>query len=321
VSEASGGGYELNTDSGNRPVRAPLSGLRALTPAYRETEAAPGDGNWRLTFAENMVRDPMFARNLANRIWKQMFGLALADPVDGLDPLRLDPGNPPSAPWEMQATHPALLEKLAAELAREDFKLQPFLRTLAQSAAYQLSSRYDGTRAENEPLFARHYARRLEGEEVHDAIAKATGIPGDYTIPGWENRVEWAVQLPEPVEPASNARVNNFLNAFLRGNRDTQERSQSGSIQQQLYLMNDSFVTGRVKVAASSRLREIAGLTNDDELVEELYLTFLSRRPTAKEKAAVAGILSGARAPAARNRAVEDLAWMCVNKVEFLYSY
>ena len=228
----------------------------------------------------------MFARNLANRLWKQMFGLALVDPVDALDPARLDPAQPPPDSWTFQATHPELLEKLAAELVEQDFHLRPFLRTLVQSSAYQLSSRVNGEWTEGSvPLFARHYARRLEGEEVHDAIAKATGVSRQLQrFTGWSDRVSWAMQLPEPVEPASDAAVNNFMNTFLRGNRDTLERSQSGSIQQQLALMNDKFVISRVKVASSPKLSGHRADAKDADAVEELYLTFLSRRPTDAEK-------------------------------------
>jgi hypothetical protein len=319
VSDAPAGAYDLNTDSGNRPPRTPVGTLASMYPTYRETLAPPEGDDWRGAFAASLVQDPMFARNLANRLWKQMFGLPLADPVDGLDPARLDPANPPPDPWDFQATHPALLEKLAAELARQDFRLRPFLRTIVQSSAYQLSSRVAGDWSEGSvPLFGRHYARRMEGEEVHDAIAKASGVLGSYTIQGWTDPVTWAMQLPEPVEPASNAAVSNFMNTFLRGNRDTLDRSQSGSIQQELALMNDNFAIGRVKMAKSPKLQAIAQM-KDGDAVEELFLTFLSRRPSDAEKAAGVAVL--AQAAGARDSALEDLAWACINKVEFLYSY
>jgi hypothetical protein len=320
VANSAGGAYDLNTDSGNRPARTPVGTMVSIYPAYGGTLAPPDAGDWRSSFTAAIVEDPMFARNFANRLWKQMFGLALADPVDGLDPARLDPSQPPPDPWTFQATHPALLEQLAAELKNGDFHLRPFLRTLVQSSAYQLTSRVSGDFSEGSvPLFARHYARRLEGEEVHDAIAKATGVLGSYSIAGWSDRVQWAMQLPEPVEPASDAGVNNFMNTFLRGNRDTLDRSQSGSIQQELALMNDNFVLSRVKVG-SPKLATIAQLAND-AAVEELYLTFLSRRPSDAEKAAAVAVLAKAGTGSARNAALEDLAWACTNKVEFLYSY
>ena len=166
----------------------------------------------------------------------------MVDPVDGLDPARR---------W-MRG-----LER-------------PFLRLLAQSSAYQLSSRVSGDFSEGAvPLFARHYARRMEGEEVHDAIAKATGVLGSYIVTGWTDRVNWAVQLPEPTEPASDANTANFINDFLRGNRDTLDRSQAGSIQQELALMNDAFVINRVKVK-SPKLAFIAQIASNEDAIAQL---------------------------------------------------
>ncbi len=319
VVDAPSGSYNLNTNSGNRPNRTPVGSISAVTPIYLGSESGPSSSNWREAFAEAMVADPMFARNMANRVWKQMFGLGLVDPVDSLDPARLDPANPPADPWTLQATHPELLEKLAAELGKQNFSLRAFLKTMAQSTAYQLSSRYDGEWKEDYVvLFARHYARRMEAEEVHDAIAKATAMPGDYAIQGSSDRVSWAMQLPETVEPTGDAPVNNFLNAFLRGDRDTQGRSQSGSIQQQLFLMNDSFVGNRVKLSRSAKMQALAKIEKPEDLIDEAYLTFLSRMPSSVERAAGVAFLAKA---ADRNSAVEDLAWMCINKTEFLFSY
>jgi hypothetical protein len=97
------------------------------------------------------------------------------------------------------------------------------------------------------------------------------------------------------------------MNNFLRGNRDTLDRSQAGSIQQELALMNDAFVINRVKLK-SPKLTAIAQMP-PDRAVEELFLTFLSRMPTAAERAV------------AQSASIEDIAWACINRVEFLYSY
>jgi hypothetical protein len=183
-------------------------------------------------------------------------------------------------------------------------------------------------------LFARHYPRRLDGEEIHDAIAQATGMLGKYTIQATSNRYSptdafamlpqptlWAMQLPDTLEPRSNSGVANFLNNFIRGNRDTQTRSQAGSILQQLSLMNDNFVNSRTKVGASPALAAMAKLPNNDAIVDEMFLTFLSRNPSARERDRALNFLSKATTTAAKNTAVEDLAWAAINKVDFLFSY
>jgi hypothetical protein len=314
VTNAATGQYDLNTTSGNRPPRTAYGTTRSLMPEYRDGRT-PRSNDWRGEFGSFLVTDPMFARNFANRIWKAHFNQALVEPVDQLDPARLDPSNPPAAPWSLQATHPELLERLARELTAMNFDLRSFVRLLVNSSAYQLSSSYGAEwKLEYQTLHARHYPRRLEGEEVHDAIVTATGLPQRYTVPGLAAPVDWAMQLPDPTLGVG------FMNSFYRGNRDTTVRLQNGSILQQLGLMNDVFVTSRVKVASSAKLRAIAGLTNNQQAVEELFLTFVSRMPTAAESESAQARLQGTSG-AARNTAIEDLAWVMVNKLEFIFNY
>jgi hypothetical protein len=321
ITDAASGTYDLNTTYGNRPNRQPLGTVKSMTPVYRDGRApADGKGTWRDAYAAYLTSDPMFARNFANRLWKQFFNLGLVDPVDTLDPARLDPSNPPPAPWTLQASNPQLLERLAGALVENHFGLREFIRLIVQSNAYQLSSRYDGDWSINYvPLYARHYPRRLDAEEIADAIVKATGVAGGYTVPGWTDSVlTWAMQMPDTVSGGPAAA---FMNTFLRGNRDTQPRSQAGSILQQLALMNDAFVTNRTKVAASPVLLNISKLTDNDAAVEQLFLTFLSRYPSDNERQLAVNSLKAATTATLRNNTIEDLAWVMINKLDFLFSY
>ncbi|MBM3760538.1 MAG: DUF1553 domain-containing protein [Acidobacteria bacterium] len=323
VSDATTGNYNMNTTFGNRPRRVQIGLLRSANAAWRMGDAEPNTSDWRAQFAVRLTNDRMFARNFANRLWKSVFTMGLVEPVDQLDPARLDPKNPPTGEWSLQATHPELLERLADELIDNNFNLREFLRALVESNAYQLSSDYgDGWRAEYVPLFARHYVRRLEGEEIHDAMQIATNVIGRYTIGGWADPVSWAMQMPEPVEPASNGGVRDFMNLFLRGDRNTQYRNQDGSILQQLNLMNNGFVISRAKVNASTVLRAIAMMTDTKAMTEELFLRFLGRMPSESERTkTVAHLARAGNVQNAKNAAVEDMAWVLMNKQEFIFSY
>jgi hypothetical protein len=325
VTEAATGQYDLNTTSGNRPRRDPYTiegrTTTSLAPQYRDGRAA-ANGNWRNQFAQFMAEDPMFAVNFANRIWKAMFNLALAEPVDQLDPRRLDTKNPPPAGWEMQASHPELLERLAESLRESGFSLQKFVKLIASSSAYQLSSKYDGEwNITNANLFARHIPRRLEAEEAHDAIARSTGVIPSYAVGGWTERVSFALQLPEPTEPRSNGQANGFMNSFNRGNRDTQPRSQSGSILMWLNMMNNGFVNDRIRMQNSPVLKSLALIKDNGLVADEMFLAFLSRSPSAAERTTAVRHLDAAKTDVQRNAAMEDLAWSLINKVDFLFSY
>ena len=322
IADATAGSYDLNTNYGNRPNRVGFGTTKTLTPVYHYTGATPADANWRAAFAQNLVNDPMFARNMVNRLWKAMFNLGLVDPVDQLDPDRLDPNYPPPDPWTFQATHPVLLEKLAKYFVDSNFDLRGTLRLIAQSNAYQLSSRYNGDwNTQYVPLFARHYPRRLDAEEIHDAIQQATGVFNKYTVQDYADPFQWAIQLPDTTEPRNNGAVANFLNSFFRGNRDTTQRSQATSILQQLNLMNDNFVMSRTRVTASPTLQAISKITDNSALLDELWLTFLSRTPTDSERTRALTYLQKATTATARNTTIEDLAWACINKLDFIFSY
>ncbi len=89
ITDVDTGAYNLNTTSGNRPIRTAIGTQRSLAPEYRD--GTPATGNWRAAFARKVTSDPLFGMNFANRVWKEFFGLALIDPVDTIDPDRLDP--------------------------------------------------------------------------------------------------------------------------------------------------------------------------------------------------------------------------------------
>lgn len=314
--------YSLPTTYGNRPNRALINGSSTATPTYRLGQT-PGTPAWRAEFATLMVSDPMFSINFANRIWKAMFNLGQVDTVDTLDPARLDPNNPPAAPWGFQAFSPGLLSQLANTFTTSNYDLRGMLRLIANSSAYQLSSEYPGTwDSTTAGLFTRHYPRRLMGEEVHDAIAQSTGVFAKYTPRGFSTTVQWAMQMPDTSEPSSNTNnANTFMNYFLRGNRDNVTRNTDPTILQSGALMNDTFMNTKFHMTQSPNLQAIAKLTTAVAQAQQLYLTFLGRMPSIAENTAAVSYLSAATTTTAKNAALEDLAWTLINKLEFVFSY
>lgn len=69
---------------------------------------------------------PQFRRNIANRLWSVVFGRGLVEPLD-MD----HSGNP--------ASHPELLNLLAAEIAAMKFDMRSFVREIALTRAFQRS--------------------------------------------------------------------------------------------------------------------------------------------------------------------------------------
>lgn len=319
VTERATGAYNLNTTTGNRSPRQPTGGVSVVQPEYIFS-GQRASNNFRESLAEFITQDPQFARATVNYIWAELMGLGIVDPPDSFDMARLDPRAPPPSPWTVQPSHPELLEALALEFINSGYDLQHIIRTIAQSTSYQLSSRYDGDwRDSYAPYFARKLVRRLDAEELHDAIVKATGVPVAYPIAGFEP-IRWAMQLPDTVEGRG---AGNILSVFGRGNRDNIARTSEGSILQGLTLMNDNFVVTRVRASAANSTtpnltrRLLNAQWPDDGIVHEMYLTLLGRYPNSAEQAAALQHFQGRD----RQQAVENLVWAVMNKVDFLFNY
>lgn len=331
VIDLQNGNYTLNTDDGNRPARQPEAGSsNVVTPRYIFTGERPSTGeSYRAAFARFLTADRQFARATVNYLWKQFYGMGIVEPVDNFDLARLDPNSPVEDPFTIQPTHPELLEKLTDEFIGSNYNLQHIMRLITQSSSYQLSSRYNGVwKAEYVPLFARKFVRRLDAEELHDAISIATNIFPSYQIFGFNSPISFAMQLPDTNEPFNrrDRRANTpatlvglvFLNTFERGDRDDLPRSNSPTISQGLALMNSPFVNTRISanIANSTLNRLLANSSQDEKLVEDMFLTVLSRFPNKTEMNQALSMLKPNRSQGA-----EDLMWVLMNKIDFIYNY
>jgi hypothetical protein len=345
ITENATGEYQLNTSSGNRTARQPINGARDVAPKYMLSGGSLNTGeNRRQALARLIVSDPQFARATVNYIWEQLMVEALVSPANTFDLARLSPNAQMPDGWALQPANAELLEALAQEFSRDSFNLRNLIATIVKSSAYQLSSQYPGTwQASYVPYYARKFARRLSAEELHDAVIRATGLPPTtnfnnviyrgYTVTDDANQllrtVEWAMQLPEPTEPRNNGN-NAFLNAFLRGNRDSNMRMNEASILQALSLMNNNFVMGRIHQTnritnipntpeIPSTVRRLLADTGNtpDQLITQLYLSTLSRYPTEAEKTKLLTYYTSM----GRQQATESLQWVLLNKVDFVFNY
>src|SRR5260370_2204728 len=129
--------YFLNTLTGNRPARQPVSKVTNVAPTYMFGGQSPAPGsNYRAALAQDITADFQFARAAVNYMWAQFFGLGIVDPPDQFDPARLDPSNPPeipwpadpSQPWPLQPSNPHLLNALAPDFVHNKLDLQTLSR-------------------------------------------------------------------------------------------------------------------------------------------------------------------------------------------------
>ena len=328
--------YTLNTLTGNRPARQPATGCKSgqpcnfVPPQYIFTGDSPKAGeDYRTSLARSITGDFQFARAAVNYLWAYFFGRGIVDPPDTFDPMRLDPDNPPPAPWTLQPSNARLLNGLAQHFIDSGYDVRALMREIVNSDTYQLSANYPGQwSAAWEQYFARKFVRRLWGEEVLDAVAQATGVFPNMAVTGMTQsdgttplRVNYAMQLPDVLN-TTDGTTDAFLNSFIRGNRDDQPRKPDGSILQALNLMNSSLIETKLAAtgANSSPLITQAAALGNTDAVNRLYLTILSRYPSKDEMATASASLPAASGTA-RNNAIQDLAWALFNKVDFVFNY
>ncbi|MEP0344056.1 PSD1 and planctomycete cytochrome C domain-containing protein, partial [Rhodopirellula bahusiensis] len=161
------GNWQDKTGEVVQPATPEFLGRYDTDPA-KESE---GDAKrlTRLDLARWIVHrdNPLTARVVANRTWKQFFGVGLTAAVDDLGAQ----GDPPS--------HPELLDYLAIELIDSGWDLRHLERLILTSQTYQQDSRVRPELSEIDPenrLLAYHPPRRLEAEIIRDNALAVSGL-------------------------------------------------------------------------------------------------------------------------------------------------
>jgi len=269
----------------------------------------PPNRDPREVFADWLIRpeNPWFTKNIVNRVWAWLLGRGI---IEEPDDIRED--NPPS--------NPELLAYLQREFVDSGYDLKHLYRLILTSTTYQFSSVPRFKTPEAAALFATYPLRRLDAEILIDSINSITGTTDLYTS-----------AIPEPftyipkdqpaIALADGSITSPFLTLFGRSARATgmmNERNNKPVSSQWLYILNSSEI--QQKLDRGPKLRAmIGGGRKPEKTIELLYLTILSRRPTADEvDSALAYGSSGKRKT--RNDWV-DIAWSLINSTEFLYRH
>jgi Protein of unknown function (DUF1553)/Protein of unknown function (DUF1549)/Bacterial Ig-like domain (group 2) len=287
-------------------------------PAPLDAEPLADDGQldrreylaeW-LTSPEN----PYFARAITNRVWANFFSVGLVEPVDDL---RLS--NP--------ASNEELLAAAAKYLVDQNYDLKALIRAILQSAAYQRSSIPADGSGDDTRNYAQYYPRRLMAEVALDAISQVTGVSSEFTeieFPGADReKTEFYKKGTRAVQVYDAAVASRFLRTFGRHQRIITcqcERSNEPSLVQALHISNGETILEKC-AAKDGRVESLlaSGLP-DYRIIEELYLSALSRYPSDDELAQLLAILANTP-DSERRAAVEDIFWAVLSSREFLFNH
>jgi hypothetical protein len=278
--------------------------IKPAFPAYLPQPAIVGREPNRLDLAHWLVsRDnPLTARVVMNRLWKQFFGTGLSKVLDDLGAQ----GEPP--------VNPALLDWLAYEFMDSGWDMKHMVRTIVTSAAYRQTSVASPELAAADPYnreLARQSAFRVDAECVRDAALSVSGLLA-RTIGGpsvkpyqpdgyWEN-----LNFPVRTYPADTGDKQyrrglytwwqrSFLHpsmlAFDAPSREEccAERNRSNIPQQALVLLNDPSYVEAARSLATRILKECDG--SPEERVAWAWRQVLQRLPRVEEMETVMPLL------------------------------
>jgi hypothetical protein len=282
-----------------RPMPARVLGGTEPVPAGTDPRQALAA--W-LTAADNKL----FRENLANRIWAQIIGRGVVDPVDDI---RVS--NPPA--------NAPLFEALGSRLAELKFDLRGLVRDICNSRTYQLSSRPNPSNALDTRQFSHAHLRRLRADTLLDAITDVTGKPADFAnFPPGTRAIAF-----HPRNAGGDGRgvpSREFFHNFGQATRETvaaAETKREPTLAQTLHLIVGDTV--RDRLAANGVLKTLVETkSTPEDVIEELFIRTLARKPDGEEMAAMIALVADKpKDPAA----YEDIFWSLLNSTEFLFNH
>ncbi len=263
-----------------------------------------------LTSADNRL----FARSITNRVWRNFFGTGLVEDVD-----------------DMRASNPASNEELLAAASQSvidgGFDLKLLMKTILQSETYQRSSVTVPHNAGDQRHYSRYYPRRLMAEVLLDAVSQITDVPTEFTqvlYPGADVRKTDFYPLgTKAIQLYDSAVDSYFLQTFGRNQRRITcecERSDEPSMVQVLHISNGETVNKKLQAKDNRLERWLSTSTDDQMLLDDVFLTCLARFPEEQERAELVKIFSETPTEG-RRELLEDIVWGIVSSREFLFNH
>jgi len=289
--------------------QAPRRFLQIITGENHPPINTKQSGRLELAHWIASPENPLTARVMVNRIWQGHFGKGLVETSDNLG----EAGQRPS--------HPELLDWLASRFIESGWSIKAMHRLLLTTSTYQMSSPADSHYGDPQSevphpktvdpenrLLWRWHPRRLEAEEIRDAILAANGRL-DRTVGGNlfanyhpylssiidKDREIYAINLVgttfQPYFssrrsiylPMMRQKIPEIFQLFDFGDPSavTTRRSETTVAPQALYLMNSSFVHEQSMYLA----RHLLSLdnTHDEGRVRFAHRNLLGRSPTGEE--------------------------------------
>lgn len=251
-----------------------------------------------------------FARNAVNRFWFLLLGRGIVHP---LDVHHAD--NPPS--------HPKLLEKLTEEFIAHEFDLKWLIREITLSKTYQRSSQWNGEDIPSESTFLVAIEKRLSAEQLADSLLVAMGELNRFSTEAQQSSEDAASSEKKVSEDAEQPLTREairaaFKSAFANAAREPED-TVSSTVKGALFWRNSEPVQQLLRRRPGNLIDRLVNHQQSSGMVEDLYLSVLSRTPSPEERATIDEFVAGYGDE--RELAIRDAVWALLTSVEFYVNH
>ena len=269
---------------------------------------AQGSGRLDLAYWIASKDNPLTARVMANRIWLKLMGSAIVPTPDNFGVMGQKP------------THPELLDNLAVSFMENGWSIKKLIREIMLSRVYQMGSTHDAANYAVDPDNKQHWRmnqRRLDAEEIRDAMLAISGLINFYPVDGSpvaraEEGRAGIIRLLTDINsnpptyrsvylPIIRDQIPEILTVFdfpdaslVNGDRET-----TNVPSQSLFMMNNPQALSAADEFAR-RLGQMEG-TPEEKLSAAYQLAF-AREPTAQERTAMFNFWSNFPKEVAKNK-------------------
>jgi hypothetical protein len=282
-----------------------MAGRKLLFPELGEIDPEMVTEERLKQLADFLVqpRDGRLYRTVVNRVWAQLMGRGIVEPVDAMD----------NEPWSQD-----LLDWLASDFVANGFDLKALIYKIVTSDTYQLSS--VGVEEESF-IFAPAYVfngmvrRRMTAEQFLDAVSQCIQPVYPDTLVVY-SLLPVTLKDKLPFARAALVRNDRLQTALGRPNRETvsTSRSSQANLLQALELTNGSQFNGSIERAAEMwRQKYPVGKS----LINEVYRRTLGRMPHEEEEK----VAQQALGTSPSKEAIEDFIWAMTLHPEFQLIY
>lgn len=199
-------------------------------------------GDW-FTSPDN----PRFTLVIANRLWKEVMGVGLIEPVDEL----MD---------ATEATNPQLMEFLVQRMKALDYDMKAFLRELYNTPTYQREADDEEILPGMVYYFPGPKLRRLSAEQMWDSLVALAVPEPDFYMPNLSNRLRQIDEARQIYNNLEDRSKEDFLDLVKKG---TEIYAVNFNKTEELQKKFNELRDAKKEDEAREVGRELSGLRND----------------------------------------------------------